>query len=165
MLLHELSMNLDSLPESVCVDKQILKKILHNLLSNAIKFTAKGGKVSLKLRVKNCVVRSGRRQGDSAGFKIVEDPNVTNIQSGSECLPSIECHISDTWIGIKPEDKTRIFYMFEQLDGSSEKNYQGVGLGLFLSKKLVEMHGGRIFVESQGENKGSVFGFIIPITL
>jgi PAS domain S-box-containing protein len=161
----ELSMDLDSLPDSVCVDKHKLKKILHNLLSNAIKFTSQGGKVSLKSRMKDCVVRSGRRQGDSVGFKIVEDPNVINIESDRNCLPCIECKISDTGIGIKPEDKPRIFNMFEQLDGSSEKNYQGVGLGLFLSKKLVEMHGGRIFVESQGENKGSVFGFIIPITL
>jgi signal transduction histidine kinase len=65
-------------------------------------------------------------------------------------------------VGISPEDQKRIFDRFEQVDGSSSRNYQGTGLGLSLTKKLVELHGGRIWAESEGEGKGSTFRFIIP---
>ena len=159
----DLSMNADRLPDSVYVDKSKIKKIIHNLLSNAIKFTPAGGKVIMDMRISEKIVRSGRRQNDSLGFKIVEDPNTNHIKSDGSLLPCIEFNIRDTGIGIAPEDQTRIFNMFEQFDASSEKRYQGIGLGLYLSKKLVEMLGGRIFVESRGENKGSVFSFIIPL--
>jgi signal transduction histidine kinase len=78
-------------------------------------------------------------------------------------MPCLECSISDTGVGIKAEDQVRIFNIFEQLDGSSEKHYQGIGLGLSLAKRFVEMHGGRIWVESEGERKGSNFRFLIPV--
>jgi len=70
--------------------------------------------------------------------------------------------VADTGIGIKPADRERIFNRFEQADGSSQKKFQGAGLGLSLSKSYVELHGGRIWVESEGEGKGSTFRFIIP---
>jgi signal transduction histidine kinase len=159
----DLSMNADRLPDSVYVDKSKIKKIIHNLLSNAIKFTPTGGKVIMNMRISENMVRSGRRQDDYLGFKMVEDLNDTNIKLDGDRLPCIKFNISDTGIGIAPDDKTCIFNMFEQLDGSPEKQYHGVGLGLYLSKKLVEMQGGRIYVESQGVNKGSEFSFIIPI--
>jgi len=75
----------------------------------------------------------------------------------------IEISVSDTGIGIKHEDQERIFNPFEQVDGSASRKYQGTGLGLSLSKKLVELHGGKIWVESEGEGKGSTFLFVIPI--
>ena len=158
-----LSMNAERLPDSVYVDKSKIKKIIHNLLSNAIKFTPAGGKVIMNMRISEKMVRSGRRQDDSLGFRMVEDPYTNGIKSDGSLLPCIEFSIRDTGIGISPEDQTRIFNMFEQFDTSSEKRYQGIGLGLYLSKKLVEIQGGRILVESQGENKGSVFSFIIPL--
>ena len=70
--------------------------------------------------------------------------------------------VSDTGIGIKAEDQGRIFEEFEQVDSSFSRQHEGTGLGLSLTKKLVELHGGRIWVESEGENKGSVFTFEIP---
>ena len=158
-----LSMNAERLPDSVYVDKSKIKKIIHSLLSNAIKFTPAGGKVIMNMRISEKMVRSGRRQDDSLGFRMVEDPYTNGIKSDASLLPCIEFSIRDTGIGVSPEDQTRIFNMFEQFDTSSEKRYQGIGLGLYLSKKLVEMQGGRILVESRGENKGSVFSFIIPL--
>ncbi|MCK4640787.1 MAG: response regulator [Candidatus Marinimicrobia bacterium] len=72
-------------------------------------------------------------------------------------------NVSDTGIGIKPEDQERIFGKFEQVDSSYARQKQGTGLGLALTSQLVKLHGGRIWVESEGEGKGSSFTFVIPI--
>jgi signal transduction histidine kinase len=79
--------------------------------------------------------------------------------NGTEYLIST----TDTGIGIKPENHRIIFEEFRQLDYSQSRQYEGTGLGLALTKKLVELHGGKIWVESEGLNKGSKFSFTLPI--
>ncbi|MBZ0273589.1 response regulator [bacterium] len=74
----------------------------------------------------------------------------------------LRIHVKDTGIGILPEDQERIFLAFEQVDSSYARQVQGTGLGLTLCRNLVELHGGRIGVESQGEGTGSTFWFTIP---
>jgi signal transduction histidine kinase/uncharacterized protein (DUF302 family) len=69
--------------------------------------------------------------------------------------------VQDTGIGMKSEDLPKLFREFEQIDGSYTRRYQGTGLGLALSRRFVEMHGGRIWAESQ-YGKGSTFTFTIP---
>ena len=69
--------------------------------------------------------------------------------------------VADTGIGIKQEDIGRLFHSFAQLESPYAKQYEGTGLGLALTKKLVELHGGKIWVESE-EGKGSSFIFTIP---
>ncbi len=69
--------------------------------------------------------------------------------------------VKDTGIGIKPEDLPKLFREFEQVDASYTRRYQGTGLGLALCRRFVEMHGGRIWVESQF-GKGSTFTFSLP---
>jgi DNA-binding response OmpR family regulator len=77
---------------------------------------------------------------------------------------SLRVAVADTGIGIKPEDHARVFREFEQVDSSYGREQQGTGLGLALTKRLVEMHGGQITVESEGiEGRGSVFTFVIPL--
>jgi CheY-like chemotaxis protein len=77
---------------------------------------------------------------------------------------SLVISVADSGIGIKPEDQHRIFQEFEQVDSSYGRQQQGTGLGLALTRRLVEMHGGQIRVESEGvEGRGSVFTFVIPI--
>ena len=71
--------------------------------------------------------------------------------------------VSDTGIGIKQDDLERVFGAFEQIDSSYARQQQGTGLGLALTRRLVELHRGRIWAESEGEGKGSTFTFIIPI--
>ena len=79
-------------------------------------------------------------------------------REGDELVVSV----SDRGIGVKPEDQKRIFEPFEQVDSRSSRRHFGTGLGLSLSKKLVELHGGRMWVESEGEGRGSTFRFTIP---
>jgi signal transduction histidine kinase len=70
--------------------------------------------------------------------------------------------VSDTGIGIKQEDQERIFSEFEQADSMVKQRQSGTGLGLALTRRIVELHGGKIWVESEGEGKGSTFFFSIP---
>ena len=73
--------------------------------------------------------------------------------------------VSDTGVGINPEDRDRIFSIFEQEDMSSKRMFNGTGMGLAMSRKLVGLHKGLIWVESEGKDKGSLFTFVIPLLL
>jgi PAS domain S-box-containing protein len=73
--------------------------------------------------------------------------------------------VADTGVGLRPADCQRIFGAFEQVDSSHARRQQGTGLGLALTRRMVELHGGRLWVESEGENKGSIFTFSIPANL
>ena len=74
----------------------------------------------------------------------------------------MEISVSDTGIGISPEDQARIFEEFRQVGTDYAHKSEGTGLGLTLAKKFVELHGGRIWVESE-LGKGSKFTFTLPI--
>ena len=74
----------------------------------------------------------------------------------------IQIAVIDTGIGIKPEDVDKIFEAFRQLDASYARRYEGTGLGLTLTKRLVELHGGKIWVKSE-YGKGSTFTFTLPL--
>jgi signal transduction histidine kinase len=76
---------------------------------------------------------------------------------------SVEISVTDTGIGIAQEDQPRIFEEFRQVGSDNAKKIEGTGLGLTLAKKFVELHGGRIWVESE-VGKGSTFIFTLPIT-
>ncbi len=71
--------------------------------------------------------------------------------------------VADTGIGLKVQDQQRIFGPFEQVDSSYARSTHGTGLGLALSKSLVELHGGRMWVQSEGIGKGSTFAFTVPL--
>jgi histidine kinase/DNA gyrase B/HSP90-like ATPase len=75
---------------------------------------------------------------------------------------AIEVTVADTGIGIAPEDQARIFEAFQQLDSSAARRHQGTGLGLALTRRLVELQGGRIWVESTPA-EGSRFAFTVPL--
>ncbi|MBW1782481.1 MAG: hypothetical protein JRL30_17275 [Deltaproteobacteria bacterium] len=159
----KLSVEVNGVPETIAVDERKLKQVLYNLLSNAAKFTPDGGEIYLRASMADYVVRPGQRKGDPECLRVIE-----KLTAGSEFVHTkrkkcVEISVSDTGIGIDPEDQELIFRPFEQVDSSSSREYQGTGLGLSLSKNLVELHGGRIWVESDGEGKGSTFRFIIPV--
>src|SRR5260370_37797494 len=107
-------------------DRRALSQILLNLTSNAIKFTEKG-RVSLLV--------GGRQE---AGRTV------------------IEFRVSDTGIGIRAEDQARLFQAFRQVDAPRKQRQEGTGLGLHLSRKLAELLGGQITLQSE-YGKGSTF--------
>jgi signal transduction histidine kinase len=76
------------------------------------------------------------------------------------------CHlklvVSDTGIGIRAEDISRLFTEFAQLDSGASRRYEGTGLGLALTRKIIELQGGTIGVESE-VGKGSAFSVILPL--
>jgi signal transduction histidine kinase len=158
-----LTMDMDGVPETIKADERKLKQIIYNILSNAVKFTPDGGEILLTA---NRVTRSESRVGAERQSRFIEDPvlvHPTTDNAQDATGEYIEISVADTGIGIRPEDTDRIFNPFEQIDGSLSRKYQGTGLGLSLTKCLIELHGGTIWVESEGEGKGSIFSFIIPV--
>jgi PAS domain S-box-containing protein len=143
----ELPFDLDTEVEA---DERKLKQIMFNLLSNALKFTPDGGSVSVV----------GRRipRADFVSFCSV--PETGNAHPVDSDL--LEICVLDTGIGIKEEDIPKLFQEFTQLESPYVKKYEGTGLGLALTRKLVELHGGKIWVESEF-GKGSRFTFTIPL--
>lgn len=120
-------------------DKVKFKQILYNLLSNAIKFTPENGKTGVRIE------------------RFINEGLFRWAAQGHEFL---KVSVWDTGIGIKPEEKERIFEEFEQLDPS--RSTEGTGLGLTLTRRLVEFHGGHIDLES-AYGKGSVFNVYLPV--
>ncbi len=129
----QLLINIDSeIPKNLLLDEVRLRQILFNLIGNAVKFTDRGH-ISL----------SAEKRSESAdGSKI-----------------DLVFEIEDTGIGIPIESIEKIFESFRQQDGQSTKKYGGTGLGLTITKRLVEMMNGRIAVRSV-LNKGSVFEIV-----
>ena len=156
----QLSLEAGHIPETITADLRKLKQIIYSLLSNAMKFTPQGGKVSLKVQMVDCVYRS-----EDAG----RDLQIIAKQSGSDGAGDaqrrkcVAISVVDTGIGIKAEDQERIFASFEQADGSSSRKYQGMGMGLALTKKFVDLHEGKLWMESAGEGKGTTFNVVIPV--
>jgi signal transduction histidine kinase len=103
------------------------------------------------------------------GFRISELEKEGKITSDQSSIvnrqSSIEISVADTGIGIASEDQERIFEPFCQLSDTLVGKTPGTGMGLTLAKRLVEMHGGKIWVESEGEGKGSRFSFVLPIKI
>jgi PAS domain S-box-containing protein len=133
----------DDLP-LVDADEPKIHQIVVNLLSNAIKFTPDGGTVTLSCAENECI--------DGIGQPVE-----------CELIQCVKIAVIDTGIGISLEDQRRIFHEFEQVDSSYGRSQQGTGLGLALTQRLVQMHGGRIWVESDGvPGNGSAFYVLLP---
>jgi signal transduction histidine kinase len=154
----KLSTNINKIPETIKADERHLKQIIYNLLSNAVKFTPDGGAVILAARHLSFNNSHLVTQDGQEIVSPVTD-NQEPITNGNFVLISVE----DTGIGLKAGDLGRVFKPFEQVDSSLGRRYEGTGLGLALTKHLVELHGGRIWTESKGKDKGSKFSFIIPV--
>lgn len=140
-----LSFNIQPDLPPLLADEPKFKQIMYNLLSNAVKFTMEGGKINV-----------------SAALEEKAALNPALADKVADCERCLRIAVTDTGIGIKSEDQERIFIEFEQVDSSYARQQQGTGLGLALTRKLVEMHGGFIWVESES-GKGSKFTFLMPI--
>ena len=151
-LKHDLPLGLE-LPADcdieLIADERKLKQIMFNLLSNAVKFTPAGGTIRV-------TAQRMSRSGLLAAGKYLPG----EIQPEAEDF--VEITVEDSGIGIKREDIPKLFKEFSQLDSPYTKEYEGTGLGLALTKRLVELHGGQVGVESE-IGQGSRFYFAIPL--
>jgi signal transduction histidine kinase len=158
-----LTTNADSDALTILADKRKLKQITYNLLSNAVKFTNSGGSIWLEVYQVNCIIRSELKMDDPEYLQVLEEESQYTAGDDKQPVECVKISVSDTGIGLNIEDRDRVFRAFEQADGSASRRYQGTGLGLSLTKRLVQLHGGKIWVESEGEGKGSTFSFVIPV--
>lgn len=144
-----LSLELDYQIDRAQLDERRVRQILINLLSNAIKFTPEEGKVKLS---------GNLRYGSQLLEETRPDHSPVNSSTPYLCL-----EVSDTGIGIPKEKQALLFRPFQQLDSSLTRRHEGTGLGLALTKRLAELHGGTVSVESE-ENEGSAFRVWLPLT-
>ena len=128
---HELTVSIDpSIPGTLVGDEKRLAQVITSLLSNAAKFTPEGGEIKCNAKV------------------LSED----------EGLLTLQVEIIDNGIGISEDQLINLFSVFEQADGGNTRKYGGTGLGLILSKRIIEMMGGNIWVVSE-LGSGSKFTF------
>jgi len=123
----------DKIPRSLIGDDQRLSQVITNLLSNAVKFTPEEGSIELEAKL---------------------------ISTDENGICKIRICVTDTGIGISEEQQARLFRSFEQADAGTSRKYGGTGLGLVISKRIVELMGGSIGVESE-PGKGSRFTFTV----
>jgi signal transduction histidine kinase/AraC-like DNA-binding protein/streptogramin lyase len=130
------------------VDRDKVDKILTNLLSNAFKFTGEGGEIRVVLRIINGAP---------------EDPVDVGAHPGMGTRGSkVEIVVSDTGIGIEAKDMGKIFDRFYQVESAHAQGERGTGIGLALTKELVDLHKGEISVESE-LGRGSTFTVRLPL--
>jgi signal transduction histidine kinase len=129
----DLTIDVDAATTLLYADREKIAHIIGNLLGNAIEFTPVGGRVWLRATCDN---------GGAVPCTVVE--------------------VGDDGVGIASEHHDLIFREFAQVDSTASRPHHGTGLGLTIARKLVELHGGRIWVESE-LGKGSRFFFTVPI--
>ncbi len=132
----DLSLELRAAQSLVQADPARLQQVLWNLLKNAIKFTPESGAISIR---------------------------TSNAEPGSDRSPALRCQITDTGIGIPPALMESVFNAFEQGGKAVTRRFGGLGLGLAISKALIEQHHGTISAESDGLEKGATFTIEVPI--
>src|SRR5205823_6117158 len=138
---------------SIWADGRKVKQIVYNLLSNAVKFSAERGTVTLRAgRVPRA--DAGRLTGDWAGRALP--------LAESAFAEFLKISVTDSGIGISPDDLERLFRPFSQIDSGLARKFEGTGLGLAMVKLLAELHGGAVAVES-AVGEGSRFTIWLPL--
>lgn len=139
------------LPDGVTIeaDQRKLKQVLYNLLANAVKFTPPQGAVAIRIE---------RLPAPRAWTEDMQ----SHLRGYPVSTPNLWMRIEDSGIGIPANQLETIFEPFKQGDSSTTREYEGTGLGLTLCRKMIELHGGRIWACSDGAEKGSTFHVVLP---
>jgi len=123
-----------NIPNLLYGDEQCLAQVITNLLSNAVKFTPEGGFINID----------------------------STLVSEEDEICTIQIKVKDSGIGISPEQQARLFQAFQQAENDTTRKFGGTGLGLTISKNIIEMMGGRIWIESE-LGKGAAFLFTVQM--
>ncbi|MEM9770905.1 MAG: response regulator, partial [Cyanobacteria bacterium P01_D01_bin.73] len=142
---------------AIWADESRLQQIFYNLVGNGVKFTEQG-QVTVAARfipIEDITDQEDESRGIDASYCQEIDEDETTV------IGAIQVDIVDTGIGISETQKDRIFEAFEQGDGSAARQFGGTGLGLAVTKQLINLHGGNIWVQSTLK-VGSCFSFTLP---
>jgi CheY-like chemotaxis protein len=123
------------------VDERRIRQVLINLLNNAVKFTPEGGSITLEIS------------------RLTSEQMPTSFTP--DTMAYLQVAVIDTGIGIPAEHISKLFQPFMQIDSALNRKYEGTGLGLTLVKRIVELHGGRVWLTSES-GVGSSFMFALP---
>ncbi len=134
----------ERIPNAIKADERKIKQVIFNLLSNAAKFTQDRGNIHIEARLV---------KGSDIPVKVFKGRTEEEF---------LLISVQDTGIGIAKKDIKNIFEAFYQINKRYSRKISGSGLGLSLSRSLINLHGGQIWAESEGEGKGSKFSFILP---
>ena len=124
----------EMIPGALYGDEQRLAQVITNFLGNAVKFTPERGSIDISVK----------------------------LLSAKDNICMIQTSVTDSGIGISPEQQATLFQSFQQAESSTSRKYGGTGLGLVISKNIVEMMNGRVWIESE-LGKGSTFGFTVQL--
>ena len=139
----------EKIPDLVA-DELRIKQALINLLSNAVKFTPECGKITLKIEA---FLKPEISKAATSTKSLLTETTVSK--------PYVRFSVHDTGIGISPENRSKLFKPFMQVDGALNRKYSGTGLGLALVKQIVDLHGGEVGLVSE-VGIGSCFSFSLP---
>ncbi|MDR1421253.1 MAG: response regulator [Coriobacteriales bacterium] len=150
----------EDLPDLYLGDDQRLFQVLVNLLGNAVKFTPEGGAIRLAIR------RAGTddlaKAADIREQRQTEDGQLHDRPHEAQARITLCCSVRDTGVGLSEDTKGHIFEVFHQAESTTSRKYGGTGLGLPISRTIVEMMGGTIWVEST-LGKGAEFFFTVAL--
>ena len=146
-----------NIPQTLIGDDQRIAQVITNLLANAVKFTPEEGEIKLDARLLS--ETAGAEQGDNS-----RNPSADGHSQNENGYCRLQISVTDTGIGISEEQKSRLFDLFEQAESNTTRKFGGTGLGLPISKSIIEMMDGEIRVESE-IGKGSSFIFTIKLQI
>ena len=169
-------------PTEITSDRQRIDQVIRNLMSNAIKFTDQGG-VSVifdcRLPIADRHLESRNQKSEIRNVRVAEnkseqrvgvqdaewqksDREIANQKSKIKNQKCLALSVTDTGIGIAPEQRRIIFEAFQQADGGTSRKYGGTGLGLSITRELANLLGGEVRLESE-PGKGSTFTLYLPL--
>jgi signal transduction histidine kinase len=144
----------------VPADPRLLRDVLDNLLENAVKYTPDGGDIAVTVRERAADPVVPPEQSQHAAVRAETPPDAPpHIVAG----PALEISVRDTGVGIPTEHLGRVFDRFHRVDSRLTRDVDGLGLGLAICKRIVELHEGIIWAESQ-PGQGSTFHVVLPLT-
>jgi signal transduction histidine kinase/CheY-like chemotaxis protein len=177
--------------DTICIDKFKMDQVVRNLISNALKFSPRGGKVTVKAWIEKSEgaegyssvsqkgegqyggsqksTARGERKGESRLRKLVsgefrfQGSGKWNMESSKDSQDKLIITVTDEGAGISPENQQRLFKEVVQFNPEKLQAGGGSGFGLFITKGIVDLHGGTINVYSAGEDHGCTFTVSIPI--
>ena len=120
---------------TIQVDPDAIHRVLRIIIINAINYSSEGGSISVSHEVV--------KRGDEVG--------------------EVRVHVKDEGIGIRPDERPKLFTKFFRGKNAIRKVADGAGIGLFISKRIIELHGGKMWADSRGEGEGAMFSFSLPI--